>query len=332
MYKNKTKYFVSLLLGFILLAILIYVLDVSKIYNIYKNINIFLMILSFLLISLTYLFRALRWKTLLNVFKKKTKFTNIFSLTVLSYYINIIAPFRFGEIVRLYLLRFKENISIKKSSTTLIMVSFLEILAALFWGFIGLILAYFNNPSLFLITDILLWAIFITFILFIILMMLMIYPKLFTRIFQYFLSFFPFKFKEKISIFVDKFFKAFSNLKNIKVLFTAFCYALCVQLLIIIAYYLMFLSFNINIAPIIVAIGNLFITFTLVIPTTPGRVGSYEAVWLVAFLPFGFIASEILAVSIGAHLVVTLCALLIGSFSACYLGIKSIDKLLKKIR
>ncbi|MBW2996332.1 flippase-like domain-containing protein [Candidatus Woesearchaeota archaeon] len=330
MHKKKIKYFASLLVGILILGIFVYFLGASEVYNTFKNAQIKFILFSLLLISLTYFFRALRWNVLLKVFKKKIRFANIFTLTALSYYVNIIAPFRFGELVRLYLLRTKEGIPIKKSSITIIIISFLEIVAAFFWGVVGLILAYFLNSSLFLINGILIWAILIIILLFFVLLALMFYPKIFIRIADYVLSFFSFKFKNKISSFLNKFFNAFSYLRDVRVLSLAFVYALCIQFFIIIAYYLMFLAFNIKIALITMAIGNLVITFTLVIPTTPGRVGSYEAVWLIAFLPFGLVSSEVLAVSIGAHLVVTLCALLIGGFSVYYLGIKNIDRLLER--
>jgi uncharacterized protein (TIRG00374 family) len=75
--------------------------DLSKLYTSIRGANYWWMLLMFACLMVSHLFRAWRWRYLLNPIKPDIAFRNLFSGVMIGYFINNILP-RAGELVRPY--------------------------------------------------------------------------------------------------------------------------------------------------------------------------------------------------------------------------------------
>jgi hypothetical protein len=113
--------------------------SLSELGNALKSVQYIYLIPAVLLIALTFLFRAIRWRYLVGSVKD-VKTTDLFSPLMIGFMGNIL-PARAGEFIRAYLLGKKENISFSASFATIfverlmdMMIFLILLLGVIFFG------------------------------------------------------------------------------------------------------------------------------------------------------------------------------------------------------
>ena len=117
MKKNLMQLF-GLLISAALLLFLFYKVDFRQLGIALKEANYWWLIPNIILIMVTMVFRAYRWKHMVEPIKA-VPFSRLFSITMIGFMANNVLPFRLGEFVRAYSLSKKEQVSKSASLATI---------------------------------------------------------------------------------------------------------------------------------------------------------------------------------------------------------------------
>lgn len=262
-----------------------------KIYSDFISSNLFVLTMVVFLFFLSNVFRAARWKMMLEPIGVKAKFSNLFHSVMLGYFANLGLP-RIGEIVRGGVLAKKENVKFDKVMGTIVLDRSIDMLSLLILILITFIFSYDEITSFILsnnnITDkingivnsSLFWGVIIVFIL----LSIFIWRS---RILRNNVIF------KKISNFVKGIIEGVKSIKKIKNPFLFWFHSIAIWVL----YYLMnvvgFYAFkptydlNFEAALVVSSFGSL----GFVIPS-PGGMGTYHFLAIEALKLYGVSGSD----------------------------------------
>jgi len=133
-YKKIVKLFLFSLIGGFILFFLLKNIKLEDIKEIFSRLNIFYLVIGFLLYIIIYLMRAKRFSFLL---KNKIPFQKIFIITCIHNFFNMILPARIGEISYSIMLK-KDSIRITDSLSHLVIARIYDLFGLFFLFFIAL--------------------------------------------------------------------------------------------------------------------------------------------------------------------------------------------------
>src|SRR3990167_8670890 len=299
--------------------IITFLITIGALYYTFKNItfsellkalstvNYISLLPAILIIVLTYLFRAIRWKYLVAPLKNGVKTTNLFSPLMIGFMGNLL-PARAGEFIRAYLLGKKENLSFSVSFATvfverlfdliflmLIMTWLLVFRADIFLSAgnfkdvaVVSILRKFGFTTLALSIGIVIFS-----------YLLLHFREKMLNIVRIIIRPFPEKISLKIIEFINSFAQGLGILKDIKSLFLISILSAVLWVFMAFTYYTFYLAFGFNglsylsILVLMVIIGVLISIFP-----TPGFLGSYQAACVISLHEI-YNVSEVTAVNFG---------------------------------
>lgn len=108
--KILNKKLIGSIIGIIFLALILKNIDINKSIESVKHLNLFFILLMFPCYFLSFIFRALRWKTILPE-NKTIKLSSCLNFMLRGWAVSCVVPARAGEIYRAYYFGLKENIS-----------------------------------------------------------------------------------------------------------------------------------------------------------------------------------------------------------------------------
>jgi uncharacterized protein (TIRG00374 family) len=112
-----------IIVGFLISMIFIYLLsrtiNLGETITIIQNFGILSFFIGVLIYVVSFIFRSLRWNLILHPIKK-ISFSNTFHIIFISYFFNSILPARIGDLIRGYLLTLIEDIKFVTSFSTVI--------------------------------------------------------------------------------------------------------------------------------------------------------------------------------------------------------------------
>ncbi len=127
----------SLLLGFGILALLVYLSDWQEVFNNIRNANLSYIILGTLLTIFLMLLRTFRWKFLLNKIQILIPLSSIFYIFMAGLFISNLTPARMGEPVRSYILKRREGISFSRSLPSVLVERIFDIIVLILLAILG---------------------------------------------------------------------------------------------------------------------------------------------------------------------------------------------------
>lgn len=136
--KNKfSKNFIKILISLILVVISIKYslkdINFEELKSILKTTNFGIALLPIPIILLSHLFRAFRWKVMLNPIKEGINSLNLFSAVMIGYAANSALPIpRLGELLRPYVISKKENLSFSSVFATIVIERILDLIFLIF--------------------------------------------------------------------------------------------------------------------------------------------------------------------------------------------------------
>ena len=137
-----------ILLVIILSALFLYIafrsFDLGKVIQSISQIQPIYFIHIFLLIFLTLLIHALRWKHIINKIKK-IKTSRLFQAMMISHFTNIVLPINIGTLIRAYFIKRKEKVSLSSVLGTIAIERIASIFGYLF--IIAYVLLYVEFPA-----------------------------------------------------------------------------------------------------------------------------------------------------------------------------------------
>lgn len=279
-----------------------------------------------LLVIISYLLRAMRWRYLIRPIKKNVKTTALFSPMMVGFMANIL-PARAGEFIRAYLLSKKENISFSASFATIFierLFDLIMLLLLIMWVLLFMSDALnsgnqggsyqmlekvkiFGAFSFLLCMFILLFSVFLQF-----------KNELAMKIVGIFIKPLPHKWKDKIIGMVNSFTEGLNIIRDGQGFIATIFLSLIIWFVFIVTYYPLYLSFGIEKQlPVVSSILVLCLTVAIFIALlpTPGFLGSYHLGCVAALHGiYGIPKPVALSFGIVAWLISMGMTILIGSF------------------
>ena len=291
--------------------------DFNKMLTAIQDINLIYVLLIIVVVFLNNVIRALRWRLLLYPIKKVDPVSCFTSLQI-GYTANTILPAHLGEFIRAYLIGKKNNIPSSAVFATIVTERIIDIISLLF--FMVLTLLIYPFPDWVRSSGYIMFAGTVVLILF--LFLLKIKPEKTLNVTGVFLKFFPEPFKNKILTLLSTFLDGFVGMKN----WQHYLGTILLSIAIWIFYGLFFLfgllAFNIHlswIAPVVLIITT---TIAIVVPSSPGYVGTFHWICQITLGLFGISKSLGLAFALVIHGVNTIPFFIFGLFLAWREGIQ----------
>ena len=265
------------------------------------------LILAVIVIILSYLLRAIRWKYLVSPLKDGIKTSNLFSPLMIGFMGNLL-PARAGEFIRAYLLGKKENLSFSVSFATVFVerlfdLIFLMLIMTWLLVFKADIFLSAGNFKDVAVVSILRKFGLMTFILSIGIVLfsylLLHFREKMLNIIRFIVKPFPERFSYRLIEFINSFAQGLGILNDIKSLFLISILSAIIWVFMIGSYYPFYLAFGFNELPYIsilvltVVVGVLISLFP-----TPGFLGSYQAACVIGLHEI-YKVPEVAAVNFG---------------------------------
>ena len=247
-----------------------------------------------------------RWKILLNP-KDKIPLSSLFRLNIISQYINIIIPGRFGEISRAYLASKQYQVSGAYVIGTIAIEKILDFFVFVFlWVSIPALFAIQNEIKGYKIALVLcLLAAFL-------LVLFIWQPRIVLKWTSFISRLLPGKLRQGFQDFFKKGIEAFGLLKSTKTLLSIVILTFGFIVGQVLTIFFLFKAFNLELS----FLAGLFLLLAIQVgnipPSVPGRIGIYEYVVILALSLFNISKSQALSYGIMLHLVAYLPKILLG--------------------
>lgn len=264
----------------------------------------------------SYFFRAVRWKYLL-LPMKKTRMRNLFPATIIGYMANNLLPARLGEFVRAYVLGEKEGLKVGTVFASLV-------LDRLFDGFTVLLILLFTfftvvlPPGMERVQKGMIVGGYVTLaIYFAVILFLVILKKRTMKtigMIAALLKPFPTRISEKIIPLLGSFIEGVRLSSRPAELFALFFTSLLIWIFAIWPVDLLLLSFGINLPITASMFIMVFLVFAVMVPASPGYVGTYHAACVYALMAFNIQKEKALSVALIIHGVSFFPVVLVGIY------------------
>jgi len=297
------KLWIGIGISLFFLFLLFRKIDFHKLLNAFREMDYRYLLLAVFFTFVSYFFRSVRWKYLLLPLKK-TRLKNLFPATIIGYMANNLLPARLGEFVRAYVLGEKEGLGTSAVFATLVV-------DRLFDGFTVLLILLFTfftvklPPGMENVQDSLVVGGYVTLAIYIAVVIFLITLKKRTvqtiKLIARLLKPFPAKISEKIIPLLGSFIEGVRLSSRPTELFALLFTSLLIWIFAIWPVDLLLRSFDI-ILPITASMFIIvFLVFAVMVPASPGYVGTYHAACVYGLMAFNIQKEKALSVALIIH-------------------------------
>jgi hypothetical protein len=292
----KKKFLMGILVSLVFLYLAFRKVDYTELWQALKGANYWFIIPNVILQIFTMWLRAVRWKYMVNPIKR-VNLGRLFSSVMIGFMANNVLPARLGEFVRAYSLGAKENVSKSASFATIVVERLFDGFSILFILWATLLLFPFpdwvkKGSNLFLVMN--LGMLFF-------LIFLEIKTDSTVRFFQFTFRFLPHKLRIKAEEILLKFISGLKVFRDVSSLIWILTWSILIWVVTGISNYFIFLAFGLH--PPIQASFILLVIVCLgvMLPSSPGFVGTFQFFSIVALARFGYDKNIALPFSIVLH-------------------------------
>jgi len=309
----------KLLIGILISILFMYLafrnVDFSQMVKAFKKTNYWYMIPALGLLFFSHWLRALRWRYLLAPIQT-VKLTPLFSALMIGYMANTFLPAHLGEFLRAYVLGKRCKAPASAVFGTVVVERIIDVFALIF--IMGLTFVVFPFPE---------WVRksgYITFIFAIGLLLTLVLMKQHRetslRILAKILKPFPQKFSTKLDELLHTFLDGVVGLKNwrhyaIMIVLSVIIW-ICYGAILQICFYAFSFITNYNLPWTTAMVVLVITTISIIVPSSPGYVGTYHYLCQLSLALFAIPASEALSFAFVAHFLSFFPILLVGLFFA----------------
>lgn len=286
----KRRFLLGLFISLVFLYFAFRGVDYHALWSALKGVNFFYLFLFMLAVIVLMWVRAYRWKFMVDPLKKVGVYS-LFSSTMIGFMANNVLPVRLGELVRAYSLGTKENISRSATFATIVMERVFDGFSLLLILWLTLLFYPFSRSSekvgelirkganLTLIANILI---------FLILILLELKPEPTLKFFQRLLRLIPGKLSAKAEVILHKFSSGVRIFRDLPRMSWILLWSLILWVGTGLCNYLVFLAFG-EYPPLQASlILMVIVTLGVVIPSSPGYVGTVHFFTVIALSLFGY--------------------------------------------
>jgi uncharacterized protein (TIRG00374 family) len=293
---RKWKLLMGILVSLVFLYLAFRKVDYTELWQALKGANYWFIIPNVILTIFSMWMRAFRWKYMVNPIKK-VNLGRLFSSVMIGFMANNVLPARLGEFIRAYSLGTKENISKSASFATIVVERVFDGFSILFILWVTLLLFPFpdwvkKGSNLFLIMNLGILAF---------LIFLEIKTDSTLKFSQFIFKVLPYKLRIKAEETLLKFISGLKVFRDVSSLIWILTWSILIWVVIGISNYFIFLAFGLR--PPIQASFILLVIVCLgvMLPSSPGFVGTFQFFSIVALARFGYDKNIALPFSIVLH-------------------------------
>jgi uncharacterized protein (TIRG00374 family) len=300
---HDKKLWIGIGISLFFLFLLFRKIDIHKLLAAFKEMNYLYLWPAVLSTFISYFFRAVRWRYLLLPLKK-TRLGNLFPATIIGYMANNILPARLGEFVRAYVLGEKEGISTSAVFASLV-------IDRLFDGFTVLLILLFTfftvklPPGMESVQHGLVVGGYITLTIYIIVVVFLVILKKRTmqtiNLIGGLLKPFPAKVAEKVIPTLGSFIQGVRLSSKPAELFALVFLSLLIWAFAVWPVDLILRSFGISLPITASMFIMVFLVFAVMVPASPGYVGTYHAACVYGLMTFNIQKEKALSVALIIH-------------------------------
>ena len=318
--RHRIKLLIGVFLGIFFMFLAVRRIDLVQTWEAFKTANYLYLLPTLAVVFLSHYLRALRWRYLLDPIKR-LDVGSLFSSLMIGYMANLLIPAHLGEILRAYVLSKKRSISVSSTFATVVIERIIDIFTLLalmvFSIFIYQFPPWVKTSGYIMLAG--------TLCLFAFLILLKNFPSHVHAILDLAMKPLPTRFQQRTWDIIERFVAGIVPLRRrrdysivavLSVLIWA-CYGL--------AFYLTLHAFNFFGTfqlPWSASIVLLVITtISVVIPSSPGYVGTYHFLCQVSLAIFGVPAGPAVSFAVVIHGINFLPILLVGLILSYYEGV-----------
>lgn len=286
----KRRFLLGLIISLVFLYFAFRGVNYHELWRALRGVNFFYLFLFMLAVIALMGVRAYRWKFMVDPLKKVGLYS-LFSSAMIGFMANNVLPVRLGELVRAYSLGTKENISRSASFATIVMERVFDGFSLLLILWLTLLFFPFSRSSekmgelirkganLTLVINILV---------FLILILLELKPEPVLNFFKRLFRLLPGKLSAKAEGILDKFSSGVRIFRDIPRMSWILLWSLILWAGSGISNYLVFLAFGLHPPLQATLILMVIVTFGVMIPSSPGYVGTVHFFAVIALGLFGY--------------------------------------------
>ena len=318
---NRSRLIIGCLIGLVFLALTGRKVDFSLMWEAFTKVNYWFVLLAVPVIFFSHLLRALRWRYLMDPIKR-VDVASLFSALLIGYMANILMPAHLGELLRAYVLGKKREVSASSTFATIVVERIIDVFALLLLMVFAILVYPFpewiNKAGYAMLVG--------TVGLFVFLILLKKYFAFFERFLNLFLRPLPKKLQERLVRGIERFVLGIVPLRSgwdypvvavLSVVIWA-CYGFIIHLVLYAFDFvtLYHLPWSTSLIVLVVT------TIGIVVPSSPGYVGTYHWLCQISLAMFGVPAGPALSFAILTHGVNFLPVLIVGLILAYYEGVE----------
>ena len=318
---NTTRLIIGCLIGGVFLYLAGRKVDFSLMWEAFTKVNYGFVLLAVPVMFFSHFLRALRWRYLMDPIKR-VDLASLFSALLIGYMANILMPAHLGELLRAYVLGKKRGVSASSTFATIVVERIIDVLALL----LLMVFAVFVYPFPDWINKAGYAMLIGTVGLFVFLILLKKYFAFFERFVRLFLKPLPKKLQEKLGRGIRSFVLGLVPLRSawdypvvavLSVVIWA-CYGFIIHLVLYAFDFVSVYHLPWSTSLIVLVVT----TIGIVVPSSPGYVGTYHWLCQISLAMFGVPAGPALSFAILTHGVNFLPVLIAGLILAYYEGVE----------
>ncbi len=266
--------------------------------------------------------RTWRWSYLLRPLKR-VPVKRLFPIVVIGYMGNNIFPFRIGELLRAYVLKRDEEVSISSSLATIVVERIFDGLTMLLFAVIALLTAPF-------LSDLLRLGVLIGGLIFVgalgVFLFLAARPATVARLYNPLIErLAPHRFRDKLRGFIERFMRGLGALRSFKDVLLVFAVSIGIWLLETVMYWFVMQAFSLQLSFFTLMLLNGVVNLVTTLPTAPGGLGTFEASGIWTLEAFGLVKARATAYVLVLHATLWLPVTLLGFYYMIREGLRWSD-------
>jgi glycosyltransferase 2 family protein len=298
------------IIGFILTALAIWLsfrnLDWAELQRSITRINFFWVLLALFNVLLTVYILGLRWRVLLKS-KKELPLGYLFKLNIISQYLNIVIPGRFGELAKSWLPAKRYGFSGSYVLGTVVIEKMFDFFSwVILWVSVPIFFAFQNKIKGYTMAVVICIILIITLI-------LVIWQRDIVRRWLYkFSAFLPAKLEKRVVNFLVRGLEAFSQLKSTRITLILALYTTIIVVLSTLTNFLLFHAFGFQLSFFHALVLLLVIQVGSTPPSLPGKLGIFEYTVIIGLGLFSIQETDAMGYALLLHIVSYLPKIILG--------------------
>jgi hypothetical protein len=268
----------QVLLGLIISAVFIWLalrgLKLNEVVDGLRSANYIWLLPGIAVYFLAVIIRTWRWHYLLKPLKP-ISVRHLFPTVVIGYMGNNVYPARAGELLRAYVLKRNEQVSVSSSLATVIVERIFDGLVMLLFVFVALPTVPFLPD---VVRSIVIFGSLIFFSALIVFLFLAARPALAARIYNPLIDhLLPHRLREKVRGFIDRFMHGLAALRDFEHIVMIFFTSILIWLLETVKYWFVMHAFSFEVSFFTLMLMNGIVNLATTLPAAPGYVGTFDA-------------------------------------------------------